>query len=153
MSQINLECLEIGDVIVLSDSSRVSVNYIHQEDGGYWVNDQYYYKDGKKDLWDKKAPYIVSILHEDTEEEMLSTENLPAELNWTKRSISSRSYIVPVFDYMRERKRDFAISEVAILIYRLTGEIVKRPALTTLLSNHTRLGHLKRTAPGRYKAL
>lgn len=147
---MKLTNIELGDTLVFSDGTKLLVESISPEGDGFWINNEIVItEDGLTDITNPKAPYVISVRHEETLGDLLSMENLPRELAWARRKSPTR--YDDLYEFREKYSyRDFHLNELAVVYYRLTNKVVSKATLIAALSKSNRV---KRTGRGRYKCV
>lgn len=136
---IDMSIVKVGDVLVFNDSTKVTVETIEHDDNDmcalpYKVNNLFWLSDkGQTDPFGPKSKEVMSVAFKTAEnrdlKELLSIDDLPDGLMWAIKTPVRRekdSKYQPLINFLKEnRHRGFTRGEMAIVWYRLTGEIVK----------------------------
>ena len=170
-----MSTVKVGDVLSFNNGHRITVNTLFYDDKDvnglpYLINDELWLTaDGKTDPLSTKTAVVKAVITPDVEEavktedsveveEMLSIEDLPTELQWTYTSKPARNKgytkYQKLIDFLDENSyRDFSMSELAVVWYRLSKQVRTRPQMYTALTQAVKVGLIKKTGTCRYRSL
>lgn len=165
MTEIEMRTATEGDILGFDSGRRVKIKkimlgdnrdflkyYVVPEQGeAFWISEN-----GLLSM-DKNTDFVRSIACDDEEEpaeptleDLLDTSDLPDSMKWADgRKIKKDTK--RLFDLIRPLKRDFSISELAVLYWRANNKIMSRLAMTQNCVKWTNNGHMERTGQGRYR--
>ena len=164
MIEIEMKDVETGDILVFNSGRLVKVKQIMLGDNRdflkYYVvpeNGEAFWISGNGLLsMDKNTDFVRAIACDDKEpteptlEDLLDTSDLPASMRWADgRKIKKDTK--NLFDLIRPYKRDFSISELAVLYWRANNKTMSRLAMTQNCVKWTKNGHMECTGRGRYR--
>lgn len=165
MIEIEMKDVETGDILVFNSGRLAKVKqimlgdnrdflkyYVIPEQGeAFWISEN-----GLLSM-DKDTDFVRSIACNDEDEPaehtlegLLDTSDLPAGMKWADK-MKIKKDTQNLFDLIRPYKRDFSISELAVLYWRANNKIMSRTAMTQNCVHWTNNGYMERTGQGRYR--
>lgn len=164
-----MSTVKVGDILSFNNGHRITVNSMIYDDKDvsglpYLINEELWLTaDGKTDPLSPKTAIVKAVITPDVEdsvevEEMLSIVDLPAELQWTYKPTPARkkgyTKYQKLVDFLDENSyRDFSLSELAVVWYRLSKQVRTRAQMYSILTQAVKVGLIKKTGTSRYRSL
>lgn len=164
-----MSTVKVGDILSFNNGHRITVNSLSYDDKDvsglpYLINEELWLTaDGKTDPLSPKTAIVKAVITPDVEdsvevEEMLSIVDLPAELQWTYKHTPARkkgyTKYQKLVDFLDENSyRDFSLSELAVVWYRLSKQVRTRAQMYSILTQAVKVGLIKKTGTSRYRSL
>lgn len=176
-----MSTVKVGDILSFNNGHRITVNSLSYDDKDvsglpYLINEELWLTaDGKTDPLSPKTAIVKAVITPDVEEtvkteetvkvkdsvkveEMLSFEDLPAELQWTykRTTVRKKGYTKyqKLIDFLDENSyRDFSMSELAVVWYRLSKQVRTHAQMYSILTQAVKVGLIKKTGTARYRSL
>lgn len=170
-----MSTVKVGDVLSFNNGHRITVNSLSYDDKDvsglpYLINEELWLTaDGKTDPLSPKTAIVKAVITPDVEEtvkvkdsvkveEMLSFKDLPAELQWTykRTTVRKKGYTKyqKLIDFLDENSyRDFSLSELAVVWYRLSKQVRTHAQMYSILTQAVKVGLIKKTGTSRYRSL
>lgn len=168
-----MSTVKVGDVLSFNNGHKITVYSLSYDDRDvsglpYLINEELWLSaDGKTDPLSTKTAVVKAVItpeekdSDELEEElqrMLSIADLPAELQWTykRTSVRKKGYTKyqKLIDFLDESSyRDFSLSELAVVWYRLSKQVRTRSQMYSILTQAVKVGLIKKTGTSRYRSL
>lgn len=165
-----MSTVKVGDVLSFNNGHKVTVHSLSYDDRDvsglpYLINEELWLTaDGKTDPLSTKTAVVKAVITPDVEEtlpgleEMLSIADLPAELRWTyqRSPVRKKGYTKyqKLIDFLDENSyRDFSLSELAVVWYRLSKQARTRSQMYSILTQAVKVGLIKKTGTSRFRSL
>lgn len=165
MIEIEMKNVETGDILVFNSGRLVKVKQIMLGDNRDFLK-YYVIPEQGESFWisengllsmDKNTDFVRSIACDDedepaepTLEDLLDTSDLPASMRWASFDGISKEG-KNLFALIKQHKRDFSVSELAVLYYRANNKPISRSAMNQNLLHWSKQGLMERTGHGRYR--